>query len=281
MKKGFLFLSAILFLLACEDVIDVDLRQAPPRLVIDAVIEKQLTPEGNLIRNQALVNLSLTTPFFQEDDNFVNDAEVSLIDLESNEVFILNNVGFGNYRMGNTLLDLQANAMFKLMVQYNGEVYESQASLSPSAPFSTICQVKNESQINDGVAVEIAFIDIPNQENFYFLDLGDNNFITIDDDFFTDGEEIKFTFFFDETVTLDHLFRIHGSTNRFNTFADALLQLGNGDANGPFSTVPFQARGNIRNTSNPDNFPFGFFRMNETYSLRVQLVNNEDFEDKN
>lgn len=280
MKKILLLLSLFLSLLSCEDVIEVDLPTSTPRLVIDAVIEKQLTPEGELIAKEALVKLSLTTPFFNEEDNFVNDAEVILINTVNNEVFNLENTGFGNYRVLNQQFNLEEDSSFRLQVVYQNEAYESEATLVPSSPFNAICQVKNESQINEGVAVEIAFNDIPDQPNFYFLDLGDNNFTTIDDDFFIDGEEIKFTFFFDENVTLDHLFRIHGSTERFNNFADALLQLSGGDGNGPFSTVPFQARGNIVNTSNPDNFPFGFFRINETYSLRVQLEENENFENK-
>lgn len=264
-------------MLSCEDVIEVDLPTSEPRLVIDAVIEKQLTPQGNLIANEALINLSLTTPFFDEEDNFVNDAVVRLINLENNEIFNLENIGFGNYRVFNPQFILEDNTSFRLQVEYNNEVYESEASLKPSSPFNEICQVKNDSQINDGVAVEISFNDIANQQSFYLIDLGDGNFTTIDDDFFIDGEEIKFTFFFDENVTLNHLFRIHGSTKRFNTFTDALLQLSDGGSNGPFSTVPFQARGNIVNTSNSDNFPFGFFRINEVYSLQVQLIENENF----
>ncbi len=278
--KFLMFLFSLLFVLSsCEDVIDIELPEAAPRLVIDAAIEKQLTPEGNLIRDVAIVNLSLTTPFFNQEDNFVNTAIVSITNLNNNNVFTLENIGLGNYSIFDNSFILEENVSYKLMVNYNNEIYESEAELNSSTPFNSICQLKNESQLNDGIAVEITFNDIPNQENFYFLDLGDANFITIDDDFFVDGEEIKFTYFFDENVTLDHLFKIHGSTKRFNTFADALLQLSSGDSNGPFATVPFQARGNIVNTSNSENFPFGYFRISETYLSRVQLVENENFEE--
>ncbi len=278
--KFLMFLFSFLFVLSsCEDVIDIELPEEAPRLVIDAAIEKQLTPEGNLIRDVAIVNLSLTTPFFNQEDNFVNTAVISITNLNNNNVFILENIGLGNYSIFDNSFTLEENVSYKLMVNYNNEIYESEAELNFSTPFNSICQVKNESQLNEGIAVEIAFNDIPNQENFYFLDLGDANFTTRDDDFFVDGKEIKFTYLFDENVTLDHLFKIHGSTKRFNTFADALLQLSSGDSNGPFATVPFQARGNIVNTSNSENFPFGYFRISETYSLRVQLVEKENFEE--
>ncbi len=278
--KFLMFLFSFLFVLSsCEDVIDIELPEEAPRLVIDAAIEKQLTLEGNLIRDVAIVNLSLTTPFFNQEDNFVNTAVISITNLNNNNVFILENIGLGNYSIFDNSFTLEENVSYKLMVNYNNEIYESEAELNFSTPFNSICQVKNESQLNEGIAVEIAFNDIPNQENFYFLDLGDANFTTRDDDFFVDGKEIKFTYLFDENVTLDHLFKIHGSTKRFNTFADALLQLSGGDSNGPFATVPFQARGNIVNTSNSENFPFGYFRISETYLSRVQLVENDKLEE--
>jgi len=167
---------------------------------------------------------------------------------------------------------------YKLTVNYNNETYESVERMAISTPFTEIKQVKNNNNFDeDGVAVEIAFNDIGAEDNFYFLNLGDANFATIEDEFFTDGKEIRFTFFFDENVTLNHLFRIYGSNMRFNTFMDAIIEISSGGSNGPFGTVPFKARGNIVNTTNKENFPFGFFRISEVYPWSIELVPNKDF----
>jgi len=257
----------------------VDLSEESPRLVIDASIERQFTAEGLFITDEAFVNLSLTTPFFSEQRAFVNDAKVSLTNMNSFTVFELTNFDeLGNYQLFDNGFTLEEGVDYKLIVNYRGEIYESIEKLVLSTPFTSIEQVSNEDGFDDdAIAVEIAFDDIKGQDSFYFIDLGDANFISIDDEFFTDGEEIKFTYFFEDNVTLDHLFRIFGSNKRFNTYVDALNELGSGDANGPFGTVPFQARGNIVNISNSDNFPFGYFRISEVYPKVVGLVENQNF----
>ena len=57
---------------------------------------------------------------------------------------------------------------------------------------------------------------------------------------------------------------------------DGITELSDGGGNGPFNTVPFQLRGNIVNITNPENFPFGYFRISEVYSSEIILVDNED-----
>lgn len=272
------FFFFIFVLISCEEVIEVDLPEAPPRLVIEAVIEKKLTPEGDLIEDIAEVKLSLTTPFFGTEPNLVDDAVVRITEVTSRRRYILNRISPGIFRILNSDFSINEDAIFNLEVVYNNEIYTAEAQVKPSTPFTDICQVVNPNPFDEnGVAVEVAFNDIPNEPNFYFLDLGDNNFATIDDEFFEDGKEIKFTFFFDENVTLNHLFQIYGSDQRFNNYVDAITNLASGSSNGPFATVPFQAKGNIINTTNANNFPFGYFRAAESYDFRLQLVPNRDF----
>jgi hypothetical protein len=71
-------ISYILFLLAlcftCEDVIDVDLNEAEPRLVIEASINWFKNTPGN---NQS-IKLSLSGPFFDDSLPPANGAEVTI-----------------------------------------------------------------------------------------------------------------------------------------------------------------------------------------------------------
>jgi len=279
MKNFIIAILGLILIFSCEDVIDVNLAEGTPRLVIDASVERQFDKDGTFVKDAAFVNLSLSTPFFSEAESFVNMATVTLIDLEANIGYNFNNFdGQGNYEIFDNNFSLKNNVDYKLVVQYNGESYESIVQMKPSTPFTEIKQIKNDSGFDDdSIAVEIAFKDLEGQEDFYFLDLGDANVTSIDGKFFKDGEEIRITYFFEDSATLDHLFRIYGSNKRFNSFVDALNELSGGDSNGPFGTVPFKARGNIVNTTNSENFPFGFFRVSEVYSWPIQLVPNKDF----
>jgi len=282
MKKFLILITSLILFISCEDVVDIDLPTAPERLVIDASIERQFsTEEGIFDRDVATVNLSLTTPFFKEERNFVNDAEVSLTNMKDNISYNLENIGsLGNYSILDSGFKLEENIDYKLTINYKDEVYESVERMTISTPFKLIKQISNEDGFDeDGVAAEIAFNDIKDSDSFYFLDLGDTNFVALDDEFFTDGEEIKFTYFFDENVTLKHLFKIYGSTKRFNTFIDAIGVLSGGDSNGPFGTVPFKAKGNIVNKTNKENFPFGYFRVSEVYTWPIEFVPNKDFKE--
>ena len=62
MKKIFLILIFIYPLFSCEDVIDVDLNESEPRLVIEASINWFKGTQGN----EQSIKLSLSAPFFEE-----------------------------------------------------------------------------------------------------------------------------------------------------------------------------------------------------------------------
>ena len=67
-------------------------------------------------------------------------------------------------------------------------------------------------------------------------------------------------------------FVLSGVDQEFYNFMFILLQQGSDDSGGPFETQPATVRGNIVNTTNPDNFPLGYFRVSEisTLSYTVQ-----------
>jgi len=280
MKKSILIIS-ILLAWSCEDVVDVDLNESPTRLVIDASVERQLSDNGEVLQDSALVNLSLTTPFFSEERNFVNSATVILTDLESNTVFKFSSINNkGDYEILATDFEIKPNLDYKLTINYNNEVYESIEKMVFSSPFSSIKQKKNNNGFDENsMAVDIAFKDLEEEESFYFLDLGDTNFVAIGDEFYVNGGGISFTYFFDEQATLSNTSKLYGATKAFNLYLTAINDLSNGGSNGPFSTVPFKVRGNIINTTNSENFPFGYFRISEMYSRAVTFKPNKDFKE--
>ena len=62
MKKLIYIWLLIPILISCEDVIDVDLKTAEPRLVIDASLNWVKGSQGN----SQIIKLSLTAPFYDK-----------------------------------------------------------------------------------------------------------------------------------------------------------------------------------------------------------------------
>lgn len=76
MKKIFTLLVVSICIISCEDVIELDLNNAAPRLVIDAALELQ---EDGF--TEATVLLTRSSAFYQEEILFVDDASVIVTDL--------------------------------------------------------------------------------------------------------------------------------------------------------------------------------------------------------
>ena len=119
----------------------------------------------------------------------------------------------------------------------------------------------------EDVEIKAFYTDPAGIKNFYFFEFLPD-FTPVPDleiykDEFTDGNQI-FGFYDSEDIEAgdDLRIRIHGVSERFYDFMFILLQQGN-DAGGPFETQPATVRGNCTNKSNPNNFPFGYFRLSE------------------
>ncbi|WP_010179935.1 DUF4249 domain-containing protein [Aquimarina agarilytica] len=280
MKKIFLLILIAISSFGCEDVIDIDLPSAPPRLVINASLERNFQSDGSF-KDIAIVRLSLSTPFFSTEKKYVEDAIVTITNLNTNQVFTIENTPFntGTYQnQSKDLLVIEPDTNYKLTVIHNNTTYESIEQLNVSTPIDEATQIKNTNNFDeDEFAIEIKYTDIPNMTNFYVFDFGWGNLQSINhEDFFEDGKQTPTTQFFEETRGDVFRIRLLGSDKRFNNYINALVQLSGETSNGPFSTVPFKAKGNIINTNNPEDFPFGYFHVNEVYAIDVNLVPNSE-----
>ena len=90
--KYLLLLLIALSFSACEKVIDVELNNAPPRLVIDAFIKWTKGTTGN----EQKIKLSTTAPYFSNTIPTVSGATVFITD--SNNKFVFTEIaGTGDY----------------------------------------------------------------------------------------------------------------------------------------------------------------------------------------
>ena len=275
MKKFILLLLASFFAISCEDVIDVELENTTPRLVIDASLDNVW--DGSQFVREGRVKLSLTTPFFNEEDSFVNNATVSITNINENISENLVNTRDGVYEFPtDSNFEIIEENSYKLTIIYRGEIYEATETLQKSAPIENLEQIKNPNDFSpNDIALNVTYIERPERGNHYIFDLDDTNFIAVNDEFVIDNAPFTFTFFYDEDVERDIRVKIIGSSKRYNTFFDAIQELSGVDDAGPFASVPFKAKGNIVNKSNKDNFPFGYFRVSEVFFDDITLVDNE------
>lgn len=262
MKHLLILLIIFLSFTSCEDVIDVDLNTAAPRLVIEASINWQKGTAGN---NQR-VKLSLSTPFFSESIQPTNNAEVYITN-SANEQFNFNEIGNTGIYTNNNFIPV-IDETYKLTIIYEDEIYTATETLKPVVPIDFVEQNDNGGFSGEETELKAFFHDPADEENYYFFefisDIPAIPSLEVYNDEFTNGNQM-FGFYTEEELSAgdEVTIRIHGVSERFYNFMFILLQQISEEGGGPFEVQPATVRGNIINQTNPDNFPFGYFRLSE------------------
>lgn len=260
-KYSLLVLIAF-FTFSCEEVVDVDLNTAPPKLVIEASINWVRDTPGNI---QA-VKLSTTTNYFADEIPPVTDAIVTITNSEGT-IFTFTQLDEPGLYICADFVPV-VNETYTLVVVYDGEIYTSTERLLATPQVTRVEQRNDGGVLGDEVEVKFFFDDIPNETNFYFLGIFDPykvipEYGVLEDRFFEDNEMFGL-YFSEDLVAGDTLtFTMNGvSQNYFNYLNILLAQAGNNA--GPFSTPTSTVRGNIINQTNFDNFALGYFRLSQT-----------------
>lgn len=260
--KSILAIMIALLTLSCEEVIDVNLNTAPPRLVIEASINWLRDTPGNI----QFVKLSTTTNYFADGVPPVTDAIVTITNSEGT-IFSFTQMDEPGLYICSDFVPV-VNETYTLVVVYDGETYSSTEKLLATPEVTRIEQRNDGGVLGEDVEVKFFFNDIPNETNFYFLGIFDPykvipEYGVLEDRFFQNNE--MFGLYFSEDLKAgDTLtFTMNGvSQNYFNYLNILLAQAGNNA--GPFSTPTSTVRGNIVNQTNFDNFALGYFRLSET-----------------
>ena len=150
------------------------------------------------------------------------------------------------------------------MVTYDNEVYTATQQLYHAPLIDNVVQRDGFLFDEDETEVEVTFSDIPGETNHYLFSFGFGNFLVIDDEFFQDSQ-LTFSYFYEDVGPGDLLsITVFGIDQDFANYANiALIQSGEDTGDGPFSVPPANIRGNIVNTTDSDNFPFGYFAIGE------------------
>lgn len=265
MKKVIILFSLIILCTSCEDVIDLKLPTTKPRLVIDASINWKNTTTG---KNQK-IKLSLSAPFFDNTIPPANGAEVFITNSSSGVVFnFIEEGNTGVYKTSNFQPEL--NATYELTVKYKNEIYKATETLLATSTINRIEQDNESGITKDEISVKAFYNDPENEKNFYFFEFSNNeslkHSLRIYNDEFTNGNtNISVTYFGEETELEQGMIvtvKNYGVSQQFYDFMNVLLRQVDGSGGG-FETQPATVRGNILNTTNQNNFPFGYFRLSQ------------------
>jgi hypothetical protein len=262
MKKILYLLFIFCFLISCEDVVDINLNEAQPRLVIEASINWFKNTPGN----EQSIKLTLSAPFFDESVPPANGAAIEITDTNNNIFSFTEDENTGIY-LNNNFSPI-INEVYTLNINYNGETYSAVETLKSVTSIDFIEQ--NNDGGFSGVDIELKayYTDPANEDNYYFFefisDIPVVPTLEVYEDKFTDGNQI-FGFYTEEDLESgdEVTIRNYGVSERFYEFMFILLQQGSDDGGGPFETQPATVRGNCINESNPSNYPFGYFRLSE------------------
>ncbi len=265
MKKLFFFMASILTLIACEDVVEVDLNESTPKLVIEANILKNIAVnDDNVIR----IRLSKTVPFFNNSVDPVTDAIVTITDQNGVVTPIPSSNEDGLYGISD--FAVMPGVAYTLEIIVDGETYTATETLVTGVPLEFVEQDNEGGFSNDEIELKAFFNDPPNVQNYYLfegLSSKGNMADTFNDEFF-DGNEIFGFYSVEDLEAGDEVtFYLHGVNEQFYNFMFTLLQQSSDQSDGPFETQPATVRGNVLNTTNPDNFPLGYFRVSEVSIL--------------
>jgi len=264
--KTFIVLILVILLYSCEDVVNVDLEESKPRLVVEASIIWRKDTSGK----DQIIKLTTTAPFFDTIIPPAKDARVEIFS-ESGVTYEFDEVDPGIYRNNN--FNVELNATYILNIEYKNELYTATEKFKPVVQLEEITQTQNGGFNGDEYELKGYYTDPAEETNYYlfrftFEDLS----IQIYDDEFTNGNR-TFAYFSKEDLEPGNEvnFEIQGISEQFYNYL-YILSSQAGDSNGgPFQTQPTTVRGNIVNTTNPDNFAFGYFRLSQSDDLTYKI----------
>ena len=265
MKKIILFLCIGYLTLACEDVIELELNTAAPRLAIDAQLK--VNPNEQFTQ---LIKLSLTGGFYDENTTVVTTATVELLDITNSTTytFVHDANTPGHYTL-NFTPSLETD--YKLIIHYDNEVYESSVEhLRPTVPIDSLVQGNETLFQGDEKEVLVTITDDGTRDDFYIFDFGFNLFLATKDEFYQ-GNAFTFSYFYDELEAGDTAeISVYGANEHYFNFMSAIIEQTE-EGGDPFKTTPTTVRGNLHNTSNPNHYPMGYFSIGETYNASLLL----------
>jgi hypothetical protein len=260
--KGWLIVPSALLFSGCEKVINVKLTTAAPKLVIDAAIDWVKNTAGNEQR----IYLSTTTGYYNETFPAVSGATITITNA-ANTVFTFNETSKAGEYLCTNFKPVVGQA-YRLSVTVDTVTYVATDTLMATPDIDPdIVQNDKGGMGADEMEIQYAYQDDGSRDNYYMRRVKTNRvaypILEMESDENFQGRRITAFYSHKDLKKGDSAnVRLYGTSRRFfDYFRKVLTASGNNDS--PFPTVPTQARGNIINQNNADNYPLGYFRLSE------------------
>ena len=257
---------AIISLISCEDVVDIDLETTEPKLVIDASLKWQKGTLGN----EQTIKLTTTTGFYENTIPFVTGATVFITN-GNNDIFNFVEIpNSGEYFCSNFVPEINQN--YTLTVIVDGETYTAFETLQVVPTINSVEQNDEGGFTGDEIEVKFFYDDFPIDDNFYLIQFNTSisslpEYDVISDEFFQGNQ--MFGLYTNEDLEAGNevTFTLHGISETYYNYMNILLGVAATNGGSPFQTPPATVRGNIINQTNFDNYALGFFRLSETDTM--------------
>ncbi len=277
MKKVFAILGILAFF-GCEEVIQVELPTAEPRLSIDALV--RVDTSETLTKVQIKANTTNgyfddVTPADLTAIRIVNASYTPSNQADSNTL-TLTKTSPGVYE-AEKRTEFFTNGELQLIVEHAENRYEATTNYVRSTPITFLEQ--GDEVLFDDVETEIkvAFQDLEDQSDFYLFDLDFGEYLVTNDAFY-EGQLFQFSYFYDaaleegDEVTI----KLLGVNEPFFNYMNQLIVQAGGDQ-GPFQTPAATVRGNIvkknasANNTNANDLALGYFAVCQTFSKSIVI----------
>ncbi|MES2238635.1 MAG: DUF4249 family protein [Bacteroidota bacterium] len=258
-----LLLLLMTFLSSCEEVVDLKLDTAAPRLVVEASIIWIKGSSGNAQK----IKLTTTTAYYETAIPIVTGANVRITNSQNRIFTFVEIPNTGEYACTDFVPKI--GETYTLTIINKGETYTGSETFQSLAPITRIEQNNQGGFTGKDIEIKAYFNDPANVENYYLYRYEYSNETTVtynvDDDKFFQGNEFFSRSENDHLKTGDVVELTHfGISKRYYNYMNILISIMGSNSGGPFQTPPATVRGNIVNTTNPKNYPLGYFALGET-----------------
>jgi hypothetical protein len=248
---------------SCEDVVQVDLDTAAPRLVINGSIEWLKGTAGN----EQKIRLTTTTGYYSNTIPTVSGAVVLVTNSDNVTFNFAEEVPNSGIYLCHDFVP-EMDKTYVLTVSLNGETYTATETLKSVSPITHIEQNNEGGFTGDEIEIKTYFNDPDLVDNYYLFRYKASSlaipYYGVDEDEFFQGNEFFGYFSHEDIKSGDTVgITIYGVSKRYFEYMNKLILIAEGGG-GPFSTPPATVRGNIVNQTNPGNYALGYFNLSET-----------------
>jgi hypothetical protein len=256
-----------LFLISCQEVINVDLEQGEKRLVVEGRVALY-KESANSVQE---IRLTTTGDYFSNAPAaHVSEAEVIISDDQGQSV-VLTEAEPGLYRTDK--LKVITGNQYKLTIKYDGNIYQALETLVSVPHIDSVYQIFIEENLFDeaGIRLKIDYQDPANERNYYYWEQyldgvsliqpnPGTKWTLVSSDEFYNGQYVRGRMINDKLIYTAGqkglVKQIALSEYAYRYYFALFDQEG---SRGNLSSPPAPIRGNIENLTNPDKYALGYF----------------------